>query len=221
MELLNRRRYGERTFPYDTNGYDFVDMGDAGIWATCNVGANIPEEYGFYFAWGETIGYTKEQVEAGEHIFDWDNYKFSINGSSANFSKYNSTDGLTVLELEDDAARVNMGGDWRMPAIDDCRTLLNLCDFKWISDYKGTDLGGTLLTLKTDNSKQLFFPAAALIQGQRVVEPNTRVNVWTNELWLSNKDRSGYLLLKSTMEKKTDPNKRCDGQSVRGFIPKS
>ena len=55
------------------NGYDYVDMGDAGYWATCNVGASKPEEYGNYFAWGETIGYPNAN---GDKKFSWNDYKF-------------------------------------------------------------------------------------------------------------------------------------------------
>lgn len=89
---------------FDANGYDYVDMGEAGIWATCNIGANKPEEYGLYFAWGETEGYPDT---SGDKKFTWDDYKF---GTKDNLTKYNSTDNLTTLELEDDAAHVNMGG---------------------------------------------------------------------------------------------------------------
>lgn len=64
---------------YDTNGYDYVDMGDAGIWCTHNIGASRPEEGGLFFAWGETQGYTPEQVKNGEHTFNWASYKFGGN----------------------------------------------------------------------------------------------------------------------------------------------
>ena len=91
----------------DANGHAYVDLGlpSGTLWATCNIGASKPSESGLYFQWGDTSGYTKEQVGIGEgkkkFASNWSDYKFSINGSSSNFSKY-TTIGAT-LELADDA----------------------------------------------------------------------------------------------------------------------
>ena len=110
------------------NGYEYVDLGlpSGNLWAKCNVGASTEEESGLYFAWGETQGYTSEQVgsEEGERTFDGSTYKFSIDGSRQNFSKYNSTDNKTTLDLEDDAAHINMGGGWKIPTEED---FIELC----------------------------------------------------------------------------------------------
>ena len=105
------------------NGHAYVDLGlpSGTKWATMNVGANSETDYGLYFAWGETQGYTASQV--GSDIqFSWDDYKYGT--SSSNFTEYNSTDGKTVLDLEDDAAHVNWGGDWHMPNRAQCLELL-------------------------------------------------------------------------------------------------
>ena len=84
------------------------------LWATMNVGASKPSDYGLYFQWGDTSGYTADQVGKDKQFAsDWSDYKWSVNGSSSNFSKYKTT-GAT-LELEDDAAHANMGGDWHIP----------------------------------------------------------------------------------------------------------
>lgn len=141
----------------DTNGYDFVDMGEAGIWATCNVGASKPEEYGLYFAWGETKGYPDV---SGDKKFDKNDYELSDGDAqySSNLIKYNKTDNLTILELEDDAAHVNMGGDWRMPTNDEFQKLIDLCNAELIDNYNDTGIKGMLFKLKTNESKQLFFP---------------------------------------------------------------
>ena len=105
---------------------EVVDLGlpSGNLWAKCNLGANSPEEAGLYFQWGDTVGYTKEQVGNGEGLkyFSWSDYKFSIDGSSSNFSKYTGSD-KTVLDLEDDAAHVMLGGSWRMPTYDECLEL--------------------------------------------------------------------------------------------------
>ena len=93
------------------NGHEYVDLGlpSGTLWATMNVGAENVTDYGLYFAWGETQGYPDASTKA----FSWNDYKYGT--SFSNFTKYNSTDGKTVLDLEDDAAHVNMGGDWHMP----------------------------------------------------------------------------------------------------------
>ena len=101
------------------NGHDYVDLDlpSGTLWATMNVGASKPSDAGFYFQWGDTQGYTADQVGLGEgqkkFASDWSDYKFGV---YPNFSKYNTV-GAT-LELADDAANVNMGGDWHMPRTD-------------------------------------------------------------------------------------------------------
>ena len=107
--------------------YEYVDLGllSGLLWAKKNIGAETEEEAGLYFQWGDTQGYTAEQVGDGEGLkaFSWADYKFSIDGSSSNFSKYNASDSKTVLDPEDDAAHVNMGGNWRMPTFEEYKEL--------------------------------------------------------------------------------------------------
>ena len=102
---------------------EFVDLGlpSGTLWATRNVGATSPEQAGLYFAWGETVGYTAEQVP-GVRKFDPASYKAS-----------GISDDLT---LEHDAAHSYMGGDWRMPTYDECQELIDNCDASWMDDYK-------------------------------------------------------------------------------------
>lgn len=98
------------------NGHEYVDLGlpSGTLWAKMNVGAESEKDAGLYFAWGETTGYTASQVPS-EKNFAWADYKFNPSGDGSTFTKYNATDGLTHLELTDDAAAANMGGDWHMP----------------------------------------------------------------------------------------------------------
>ena len=111
----------------DTNGHSYVDLGlpSGTLWATMNVGASKPSDYGQYFQWGDTNGYTADQVGKDKQ-FNWEDYKFSINGSRYDFSKYGYT-----FQLEDDAAHVNMGGDWHMPTNEQIEELFNSTDFKF------------------------------------------------------------------------------------------
>ena len=106
----------------EINGHEYVEMGDGLKWATCNIGASTPEEAGSEFAWGETE--TKSDYSFGNH-------KWHDNG---NYTKYNSTDGLTVLMSGDDAATVNWRGTWRTPTFDEFHKLFNEKNFEWKYD---------------------------------------------------------------------------------------
>lgn len=108
------------------NGHEYVDLGlpSGTLWAKMNVGAESETDAGLYFAWGETQGYTASQVgnEEGQKAFSWSDYKYGT--SSSNLTKYNASDNKTHLELTDDAAAANMGGDWHMPNRAQCIELL-------------------------------------------------------------------------------------------------
>jgi len=106
----------------EINGHEYVEMGDGLKWATCNIGASTPEEAGSKFAWGETK--TKSD-------YSFENYKLYYNG---NYTKYNSTDGLTVLMSGDDAVTDNWGGTWRTPTFDEFHKLFNEKNFEWKYD---------------------------------------------------------------------------------------
>ena len=97
-----------------------------------------------YFQYGDTQGYTAEKVGNGEGLkpFDWGDYKFSIDGSSSNFSKYNASDSKTVLDPEDDAAHVNMGGNWRMPTFEEYKELCLNTDI-YLVPTEGEEIQGT------------------------------------------------------------------------------
>lgn len=129
------------------NAYDYVDLGLPSNlkWAKCNIGANSEEEAGLYFQYGDTQGYTAEKVGNGEGLkpFDWGDYKFSIDGSSSNFSKYNASDSKTVLDPEDDAAHVNMGGNWRMPTFEEHKELYLNTDI-YLVPTEGEEIQGTV-----------------------------------------------------------------------------
>ncbi|MGM9818180.1 MAG: hypothetical protein ACI30B_04270, partial [Paludibacteraceae bacterium] len=120
--------------------YAAVDLGLSVKWATCNVGAATPEEAGNYYAWGEIA--TKE-------TYEWSNYSDTSDGGST-FIKY-TTDGKTVLDLEDDAAAVKLGGKWRMPTDAEWTELRENCEWTLTSDYNGTGVAGRIVTSKTNS----------------------------------------------------------------------
>lgn len=143
---------------HSIDGREYVDLGlpSGTLWATCNVGANRPEEYGDYFAWGET------KVKRYSKWYKWSNSPFDISGSLTKYCNdriYGNEDGLTELELEDDAAYIsNRGTDWRTPSIAQFEELIN-------SNYTTTTwmtlngVCGCKITSKT-NGKSIFLPAA-------------------------------------------------------------
>ena len=115
----NEVHYNPIPDPY--NGHAYVDLGlpSGTLWAKMNVGAQTETDYGLYFAWGETEGY----ADASTKAFSWDDYKYDPEGSNP---KYYSGDSLINLDLEDDAAHVNMGGDWHMPNTTQCYELFRV-----------------------------------------------------------------------------------------------
>ena len=156
--------------------HEYVDLGlpSGTLWATCNVGANAPEEYGDYFAWGET---------EPKEVYTWENYKW-CNGTFDTmmkyciFSKFGTVDNKTVLDLEDDAAYVNWGASWRMPSWDQMEELRAKCAWTWTT-LKG--INGRLVT--GPNGNTLFFPAAGVRSGSECIEEGSEGVYFGRELY--------------------------------------
>ena len=150
--------------PLVTPSYEFIEIGGT-KWATMNVGATAITDTGLYFQWGDISGYTASQVGSGsgQKYFGWADYKYgngTSNPGATGMTKYNSTDGKTVLEAVDDAAVANWGGSWRMPTTAEFQALGAAVNTAWTADYQGSGVAGLVCTDKTDSSKTLFFPAA-------------------------------------------------------------
>ena len=198
-----------------TKEYEYVDLGlpSGLLWATMNIGANSETDYGLYFAWGETTGYP----DASTKQFSWNDYKYSNNGGStaADMTKYNSNDGKTTLDLKDDAARVNIGGNWIMPNRADFQELINNTTNDWVTDYNGSGINGQLFTSKTDSSKKLFFPAAGGGIHSSVNNQGTNGFYWSSSLNRSDTIYSQSLLFFSG-NIYTGNAARYNGLSIRG-----
>ena len=125
--------------------HEYVDLAlpSGTLWATCNVGAESPEEYGVYFAWGETEPKTE---------FTWDNYLLGTGSAADDMTKYNATDGATELLPEDDAATVNWGANWQMPSKEQFEELLDENNTTIVM----TTAGRTITSKKNSNS--IFLP---------------------------------------------------------------
>ena len=116
--LLN----GLNIFLKDFSPYKKIDLGlpSGTLWADRNIGASNIYDYGKLFQWGDTTPYdvpqhTGNSVNAGQKAFSWNDYKWNPSADGSTFTKYNKTDGKSTLDLEDDAAYVNIGNKWKMP----------------------------------------------------------------------------------------------------------
>ena len=158
---------------------EFVDLGlpSGTLWATRNVGANKPEEVGDYFAWGET---------KAKYDYSWKNYKW-CKETKDSLTKYNPStswgkDNRLELDLEDDAAFVNWGKEWRMPTKEQFEELIEHCFWKRVV-YKGTK--GYLATGKNGNS--IFFPNAGIRRGTSAIdyESSSDGEYWSRTIYWS------------------------------------
>ena len=177
----------------------FVDMGNGLLWATCNVGATNPWDYGDYFAWGET---TKKTT------YGWDTYLW---GDGTTFTKYNTTLGAT-LEPDDDAARQNWGGSWRMPTDAEWTWLRdgNNCDWLWTTQ---SGVNGMLVTSKV-NGNQIFLPAAGYWNDANLYDAGSNGYYWSSSLDESDSgDARGVHF--GSVGVGRDIGSRCYGQPVR------
>lgn len=159
----SQRYYGLTIRPVvnaQSSNYEYVDLNlpSGTLWATCNVGANSPEEYGYYYAWGETSN-EKAYPIGNKSSFTWTNYQF-CRGSYDTLTKYNTiyifglVDNKEVLEPADDVATVKWGSEWRMPTNEEFQELVDRCTWVWTTQngVNGCIVIGT-------NGNYIFLPA--------------------------------------------------------------
>ena len=167
-----------KTYSPASNGHEAVDLGlPSGLkWASYNVGATKPEEYGGYYAWGET----EEKSD-----YDWDTYKY-CHGTYDSMTKYctdsryGTVDNKTTLEPADDVATVKWGGAWRMPTIEEQDELRNNCTWTWttLNGVNGYRVTGP-------NGKSIFLPAAGYRDGTEVYDRGSHSLYWSSSLGIS------------------------------------
>ena len=199
--------------------YDYVDLGlpSGTKWATTNVGARKPSDAGLYFQWGDTSGYTADQIGTGDgqHKFasDWSDYKW---GKYPNFTKYTTT-GAT-LELEDDAAHANMGGNWHMPAPTQIQELLDNTTNTWTAQ---DGVNGRLFTSKKEPSKSIFIPASSYAFDGHITTIGFYGDIWSSMLDTNYVDTVHSLYFHENIAILNDSYRysiRYYGLSVRGVI---
>ena len=171
--------YGNQlSFTTTNDEHSYVDLGlpSGLLWATCNVGANNPEDYGDYFAWGET---------QPKDTYNWSTYQYCM-GSYTTMTKYCSnssygyngfTDDLTTLLPEDDAATANWGSHWRMPTEEEWQELYQNTTHTWTTQ---NGVKGRLFTASNGNS--LFLPAAGYRYNSSLYDAGSDGHYWSSSL---------------------------------------
>lgn len=143
-----------------SNGHKYVDLGlpSGALWATCNVGATTPLEFGDFYAWGET---------EPKDVYNWETYIW-CNGDACTSSNqsltkycdrnaYGKEDGKLSLELDDDAAHVKWGGDWHIPTTEEFQELMDYCTFEYDDIDEAHTIEGFRITGPNGNS--IIMPA--------------------------------------------------------------
>ena len=193
-------------------GHDYVDLElpSGTMWATMNVGAAKPEDYGDVYAWGET---------EKDWFYHWNTYKY-CKGSGSTLTKYctnssyGTVDNKIELELIDDAATANWGNDWRMPSrvqieelIDNKNTTTSWTSFNGVY--------GAMIVSKR-NGKKIFLPAAGYGLGNTLTLPGDYGYYSSRSLNTNDSQRDFILFVQSTTH--ADSELRCYGQSVRPVV---
>lgn len=190
------------------NGHDYIDLGlpSGTLWATCNVGADTPEGYGDYFAWGET------QVK---YNYDWNTYHY---GGMHHLTKYCSspsygyngfTDNLTTLQPKDDAAKANWGRKWRTPTKEQWQELYNNTTSQW-TEQNGVE--GRMFTAA--NGASLFLPATGYRLDRNLYGAGDRGFYWSQSL-CTDSPNGAWIFYFLSINCNLIEDMRCQGVSVR------
>lgn len=194
---------GQDSDEQDKDEHEWVDLGlpSGTLWATCNIGANSPEDFGDYFAWGET---------KTKYYYDWETYFDSENGSINKFRKYNKESNLSTLELDDDAAYVNWGKNWRIPSSAQYSELRNKCIWTWI---KKNNVNGYEVKSKF-NGESIFLPAAGMKSGSTTMFGSG--DYWLNGIYYStNSNTAQCVSFYSSDISNNTSTARCQGFTIR------
>lgn len=203
------------------NGHEYVDLGlPSGLkWATMNIGASIPEDFGDYFAWGETEPYYSEgQWETGKTGYNWFSYKW-CNGSGKTLTKYCTSSNVGIvdnkkkLDILDDAAHANWSGSWRMPTNAEFNELRTKCTWAWTTQngVNGSKVIGP-------NGNTIFLPSAGERDDVALWNQGGLGFYWSSTL-ATNNSGSAYTLRFGSGGVSSVYESRYRGHSVRAVCP--
>ena len=183
------------------NGHERVDLGLSVKWATCNVGASSPSDYGGYFAWGETS--TKSS-------YDWSNCFDCLDSTGDSWGTYKLGGQTRITPTSGhDTARENWGGTWRMPTDAENDELCKKCKWTWTSKN-----GHNGYTVTGPNGNSIFLPAAGFRRGASSYGVGEGGVYWSSTLSSSYSDNARYLYFDSSGHNTLNYYRR-NGQSVR------
>lgn len=192
---------------------EVVDLGlpSGTLWAKCNLGAEKETDFGLFYSWGDTQGYSG----VDEHQFSWNDYKW---GTSVNLTKYNNNDGKLVLDNDDDPVYTASGGQYKTPSEEQLQELIAYTDHQWVRLANGVN--GMKFVNKNDDTKYIFIPAAGNCYDGSLND----VGFW-GYVWSASRNKSsasygagrmyfnaGYVGMYNYY--------RCCGFSVRGVVNK-
>ncbi|MBO7207860.1 MAG: hypothetical protein J6W10_09655, partial [Kiritimatiellae bacterium] len=191
-------------------------------WATMNIGAEKPEDYGYYFWWGDTVGYKRENGKWVASDGSNSNFSFSA-GNTQTYNKSVSTlqsegwivskNGTYVLAPEHDAAQRHWGGDWRMPTKHEFEDLKNKCDWTWTTI---NGVNGYIVKGKGDYaSVSIFLPCAGYGPGTSLYHAGSYSRYWSSVPNSGNGSDAWCLYFYSSGHSPYTINGRTYGQSVR------
>lgn len=194
------------------NGHEYVDLGlpNGTLWATCNVGADEPEKYGDYFAWGETSPKEKYEWTTYTYCFNGDNQQLTKYCNNTNYGYNGFADNLLELLIEDDAAVANWGGGWRMPTGTEWHELFQNTTYTWMVQN-----GVNGMRFVGSNGNSIFLPA-----GDRLGENNDN-NIgnfgfyWSSTLYTAPSNVAVFFYLQYNGVCGCNGEWRCRGLSVR------
>ncbi len=194
--------------------HEYVDLGLSVKWATCNLGASKPEEYGWYLMWGSV-------TEGGDPVCSWANCPGNGGNSSYNSSeiaKWNSSNlANNVLNPKVDAARANWGGSWRMPTEAEFTELIDNTNRTW-TNVNGVAGWKCVSTKAGYTDKYIFLPAAGYRLGTSPYGAGSYGDYWSSSLNASKPDGGRYLyFFSSYFDVQNDD--RCRGFTVRPVCP--
>lgn len=239
--IIDGRKYYANIADFTTVDIPGVDLGLSVRWASMNLGAGEPEEYGDYYAWGEVEPYYvpgtgsfdppvwKYGKTDGYHwtSYKWSNdegnilYKYCLSSEHRLWGGDGEPDGKTVLDLEDDAAHVILGGGWRMPTYEECQELVSLCTWTR-SSFNGVKG----FTVTGPNDSTIFIPAASVRGDVTFGEPESCF-LWSSTIrtkegeassWTEHSRYAWYYCYNYHDYPLISADARCGGLSIRAVI---